>query len=193
MAHTSDLLQDEALADALLAILAANLPVAWAVGAGNAYFSLATLDLGWYEEYELPPGGKLRDLLPAILVDCARLTDLQPLSIGGSQGTGTPLRVTHLFGREHLRDRTNNATKINPVRARFQRARTIMDAALRNLDGNPDCALGKPTLTTEDTSCVVYDFRPTAAMYGSAQEGLFQPEEGIYALELHFEARTQTQ
>jgi hypothetical protein len=159
-----DFIHDEQIIDAVIAQLNAELPSEWTSGE-DPIWRLQRLDFGDLRDYRMAREMTWRDLCPAILIRVDRSERAAEYGgLGGKEGQVVPLRLLHVRARGQCRDLENPEKLISPARARAQCAKAISKALFANRD------LGRPTLTTEDSSARVVELRPRAVVY-EAEKG----------------------
>jgi hypothetical protein len=188
MSATTDFVHDEEIVDAVLAQLEAKLPEDWAVD-GNSILRLQSVQFGDLRDYRFSPGQGWPDVCPAILVRLDR-SDRAPEygGLGGKEGQVVPLRLLHVRTRAQCPDPKNPELAMPPARARAHYAKIISKALFANRD------LGRPSLTTDDTSARVVELRPRAIVYeGERADMEFATHHDLVAFAIDFDVVVRTQ
>jgi hypothetical protein len=188
MSATTDFVHDEEIVDAVIAQLKEHLPEAWAEG-GNPISRLQCLQFGDLRDYRFSPGKGWQDICPAILVRLNR-SDRAPEygGLGGKEGQVVPLRLLHVRTREQCPDPDDPQLTMPPARARAYYAKIISKALFANRD------LGRPSLTTDDTSARVVELRPKAIVYeGEKADMELAARHDLVAFGIDFEVVVRTQ
>lgn len=178
MATTVDFVHDEEIADAILDRLrnATNgLPSTW-LDEDNALLGLRRIEFGglltWRFSGEAGDRGP-EDLSPSILVRFSTNEEtLQFGLIGGKEGRTTLYSVVHIFGEEQCRDSSNAALRVQPERAKAQKAKIVSKAIWNSATDAYRRKLDNPTLTTSDTEAHVIIALPVGISYYPPEDGL---------------------
>ena len=192
MSITVDFIHDEALVDAVLSQLRANLPTEW-LNAENPILGLRRIEFGDFDgwRYSGDKGdAKVSDIVPLIFVRFPNSTELALASgIGGKQGMQLDLAIVHMFGEKQLYESTTNTGRtVQYPRAKAQRAK-IVSKAIFTATAGAERKLGDPTLTTSDTSASVIEAIPGGVNYHPPED---MPTSHIYAFSIPLTVWTRT-